>query len=80
MAETSLKLEIDGKYYKTCGIIGEGGAGVVYLAKDKYDKSVAVKMIRNYNNPIVKESVDAEINIQSSFAHSDKVIQFLGVR
>ena len=47
--------------YILCGTIGEGGAGVVYLARNKRDKYFAIKMVRNYNNPMVKELVNNEI-------------------
>lgn len=58
---------IAGCEYKICGIIGEGGAAIVYLAKDNRDNSYALKMIKNYNDPIIKEMVDAEIRIQKEF-------------
>jgi serine/threonine protein kinase len=66
--------------YEVTGIIGQGAASVVYLAKQiKGKKSVAIKNIRNYKDPIMKEAVNAEIKIQSSFKNCPFVIQYLGV-
>lgn len=54
LMESSLLIPIEGVSYKTCGIIGVGGQGTVYLAKDEDDKTYAIKMIKDYNNAIVK--------------------------
>ena len=45
MDKTSLKIKVEGVTYKTCGIIGKGGAGTVFLAKDTDGKGYAIKMI-----------------------------------
>ncbi len=57
-------LKISGKEYRIKGEIGEGAAANVYLAKDSKGSSFALKMIKGYNDPIMKHMVDAEINIQ----------------
>ena len=79
MNKTSLRIKVEGITYKTCGIIGEGGAGIVYLAKDVEGKGYAIKMIKDYNNPVTKHAVDAEISIQKEFEGSNYVIQYIGV-
>lgn len=48
------KIVVANNEYKICGIIGEGGAAVVYLAKDNRNNSFALKMIKNYNDPLIK--------------------------
>jgi hypothetical protein len=37
-----------------CGLIGEGGAAVVYLAKDRRENSCAIKKIKNYKDSVIK--------------------------
>lgn len=72
------KIVIAGVEYKICGIIGEGGAAAVYLAKDSRNNSYALKMVKNYSDPIIKEMVDAEIRIQKEFEGNKFVIQYIG--
>ncbi len=53
-------VEVEGVKYIIKGIIGEGGAGNVYLVakgSEKSNDNYALKEIFNYNNPIVKELV-----------------------
>ena len=53
------KTQISGNNYTICGKIGEGGAGSVFLAKDKNGTSYALKVIRiDKRNPIQKQMID----------------------
>lgn len=45
-------------------MIGQGGAATVYLAKDNKDRRYALKMIKNYDDPLIKQMIDGEIRIQ----------------
>lgn len=60
-------LNINGKTYKICALIGQGAAAAVYLAKDASNKCYALKMILKYSDPITKHMVDEEIRIQKEF-------------
>ena len=73
------KLRVSGAEYIISGVIGEGGAGVVYLATNREKELFALKMVNDYSNPVVKESVDTEIKIQKSFKGNKYVIQYIGV-
>lgn len=72
------KMTISSIEYKICGIIGEGGAAIVYLAKDSRNNSYALKMIKNYHDPFIKKMVDAELRIQKQFKDNKYVIQYVG--
>ena len=48
-------INIQGVSYKLCGKIGEGGAGVVFLARDHMGVSYALKVVRlNKHNPMIR--------------------------
>jgi serine/threonine protein kinase len=74
-----MNVKIHAMNYQITGVIGEGAASIVYLAKNQTGKNVAIKKIKDYKNPIIKEAVDKEIKIQKSFEGCPYVIQYLGV-
>lgn len=53
-----MNVKIHAMNYQITGVIGEGAASIVYSAKNQTGKYVAIKKIKDYKNPIIKEAVD----------------------
>lgn len=48
------KLIIEKKEYTKLGMIGEGGAGKVFIVQDQDKEIYALKEVKNYDDPIMK--------------------------
>lgn len=60
-------------------MIGQGGAGIVYIASNTFNEQYAIKAIQNYSkNKFLKESVDCEIKIQKMFKGEKYIINYYG--
>jgi serine/threonine protein kinase len=54
--------------------IGEGAVGSVYVVT-KSNKKYALKVIREYRNPIIRNMVDQEIKSQKLFTGEEHIIR-----